>query len=99
MPAVYPRDRIDRVDPIASGKAEWLTRRRRSRSRPLSATRLRRESATAPMVVRSRDEIETLFSGWRLLQPGVVPAWQWRSEPGESPRTEIIFGGAGVKDG
>jgi hypothetical protein len=55
------------------------------------------KAATAPMIVRTRNEIEKLFSGWRLLEPGVVPAWQWRSAPEESPRTDIIFGGVGVK--
>lgn len=56
------------------------------------------KSATAPMVVRSRSEIEALFNGWRLIPPGVTPAWQWHSGPDESPRTGIILGGVGVKD-
>jgi S-adenosyl methyltransferase len=56
------------------------------------------KSATAPMIVRSRSEIEALFNGWRLIAPGVTPAWQWHSGPDESPRTGIILGGVGVKD-
>jgi hypothetical protein len=53
-------------------------------------------SATAPMIVRRRSEIEALFGGWRLLPPGVVPAWQWHSGPHEAPRTGLILGGVGV---
>jgi hypothetical protein len=56
------------------------------------------KSASAPMIVRSRSEIEALFNGWRLIAPGVTPAWQWHSGPDESPRTGIILGGVGVKD-
>jgi hypothetical protein len=54
-------------------------------------------SATAPMVIRSRSEVESLFDGWRLVPPGVVPAWQWHSDPDEEPRTGIILGGVGIK--
>jgi S-adenosyl methyltransferase len=57
------------------------------------------KSATAPMIIRERSEIEALFNGWRLLPPGVVPAWQWHSSPDEAPRTGIILGGVGVKEG
>jgi len=56
------------------------------------------KSATAPMIVRRRDEIQALFDGWRPLPPGVVPAWQWHSGPNEAPRTEIILGGVGIKE-
>jgi hypothetical protein len=56
------------------------------------------KSATAPLVLRRPAEIETLFDGWRLVPPGVVPAWQWRSGPEESPRTGIMLAGVGVKD-
>lgn len=57
------------------------------------------KSATAPLVIRRRSDIEALFGGWRLVPPGVVPAWQWRSGPEESPRTGIMLAGVGVKDG
>jgi hypothetical protein len=56
------------------------------------------KSATSPLVIRRRDEIEALFDGLRLVPPGVVPAWQWRSGPDESPRTGVMIGGVGVKD-
>jgi hypothetical protein len=56
------------------------------------------KSATAPLVIRRRSEIEGLLYGLRLVPPGVVPAWQWRSGPEESPRTGIMLGGVGVKD-
>ncbi len=55
-------------------------------------------SATAPMVIRSRAEVEALFAGWRLVPPGVVPACQWHSGPDEEPRTGIILGGVGVRE-
>jgi len=57
------------------------------------------KSSTAPMIVRSRGEIEAFFDGWRLVRPGVVPAWQWHSEPDESPRTQLMLGGIAVKQG
>jgi hypothetical protein len=56
------------------------------------------KSATGPMVIRSRAEVEGLFEGWRLVPPGLVPAWQWHSGPDEAPRTGIILGGVGVKE-
>jgi SAM-dependent methyltransferase len=55
-------------------------------------------SATAPMVIRSRSEVAALFEGWRLVPPGVVPAWQWHSDPDEAPCTGIILGGVAVKE-
>jgi hypothetical protein len=56
------------------------------------------KSATTPMVIRSRNEVAAMLDGWRLVPPGLVPAWQWRSSPDESPRTGLILGGVGVKD-
>ncbi|GAA0955853.1 SAM-dependent methyltransferase [Actinocorallia libanotica] len=36
---------------------------------------------------RSREEIEALFEGTWLLEPGVVPTWQWRpAAPADMPR-------------
>lgn len=55
------------------------------------------QSSTAPMVVRTRPQIESLFGGWSIVPPGVTPAWQWRAGPAEEPRTGLILGGVGVK--
>jgi len=55
------------------------------------------EEASAPIIFRTRDAVKALFDGWRLVSPGVVRAWQWRSAPDESPRTPILWAGVGTK--
>jgi hypothetical protein len=52
---------------------------------------------TAPMVLRQQDEFRAFFGDWRLLEPGVTAAGDWRPEPGDpdpgpSVRGEIIAG-------
>jgi hypothetical protein len=68
---------------------------------PAEAVRTTEEvyaEASAPVVFRTRDEVTALFDGWRLVPPGVVRAWQWRPESGESPRTPTLWAGVGVKE-
>jgi hypothetical protein len=43
--------------------------------------------ATAPMVMRTRDEIERFFAGFEIAEPGIVFLSQWR------PSTEYYAGG------
>ena len=38
------------------------------------------ETTTPTMVLRSTDELATLFAGYDLLEPGVVPSAAWRPE-------------------
>ncbi len=38
-----------------------------------------------PMYLRSRAEIERLFTGLELLDPGIVPMPRWRPDPDEEP--------------
>jgi hypothetical protein len=66
--------------------------------------------SSAPLVTRSRIEIETLFNGFELVEPGLVRAAHWRPELEPTPepdpddpdpaaragRTEIFSGWAGV---
>jgi SAM-dependent methyltransferase len=62
---------------------------------------------TAPLRLRSRDEIERLFTGWRLVAPGLVRPAHWRpdagelDDPEEAARAAQIPGwvGVAVKDG
>jgi S-adenosyl methyltransferase len=62
---------------------------------------------TAPLRLRSRDEIERFFTGWRLVAPGLVRPAHWRPEagelddPDEAARAAQIPGwvGLAVKDG
>jgi hypothetical protein len=68
----------------------------RCRSRPLALGVY--ESATAPIIFHKRDEVTELFSGWRLVLPGLVPTWQWHSKPNESPRTGWLWAGVIAKD-
>lgn len=52
---------------------------------------------TSPMILRERDELRAFFGDWRLVEPGIVPAGDWRPEPGDpdpgpAVRSEIIAG-------
>ena len=40
--------------------------------------------ATAPAVIRSRAEIERLFIGFELIEPGLVHVARWRAEGPET---------------
>lgn len=51
---------------------------------------------TAPLVPRSRAGIEALFTGWDLVEPGLVPIHEWHPD-GDGPRAGHILGGVGVK--
>ncbi len=37
--------------------------------------------AGTPLVTRSRSEIIRIVDGWDIVDPGVVPTWQWRPRP------------------
>jgi hypothetical protein len=52
---------------------------------------------TSPMILRERDELRAFFGDWPLIDPGFVPAADWRPtgedrEPGPSARGELIAG-------
>jgi hypothetical protein len=53
---------------------------------------------TSPLIFRSREEIEEMFTGWQLLPPGVVRPWQWPAEDSVSPRGRYMLAGVAVKD-
>ncbi|MGH3416005.1 MAG: SAM-dependent methyltransferase [Actinocrinis sp.] len=57
------------------------------------------DQATAPFVLRSRDEITGFFDGLELVEPGVVqiPWWQPDGEVGPEARRIWIYGGVGYK--
>jgi SAM-dependent methyltransferase len=44
------------------------------------------QELTAPLVLRSRDEIAALFDGFDLVDPGLVAAHAWRPRRGRPPR-------------
>jgi hypothetical protein len=56
------------------------------------------DGATSPVMFRSREEIEALFTGWQLLPPGIVRPWQWPAEDALSPRTSYLYAGVAAKD-
>jgi hypothetical protein len=45
------------------------------------------DQATAPMVMRTKDEVERFFAGFEMVEPGIVFLSQWR------PSTEYYAGG------
>lgn len=54
--------------------------------------------ATTPMTLRSTEEIAGLFTGWDLVDPGLVPIREWRPDPGdEATLTYHGIGGVGVR--
>lgn len=55
------------------------------------------DTATAPLVLRSYEQISRLFDGWDLVQPGLVQAPLWRPDRRPPPSRELakigIYGG------
>jgi hypothetical protein len=51
-----------------------------------------------PMTMRSKAEIESIFDGFVVQEPGIVPIQRWRPDPGSeaSPEIERMVGFAGV---
>ncbi|UZJ32659.1 SAM-dependent methyltransferase [Streptomyces endophytica] len=54
--------------------------------------------ASAPLTMRTREQIVALFEGFRLLEPGVVYLPEWRPQDPASvgPHPELLSGLAGV---
>ncbi|MGW4298249.1 SAM-dependent methyltransferase [Streptomyces sp. NPDC004646] len=63
--------------------------------------RLYRSRATSPVTPRSHDEIRTLFTGFDLVEPGLVHVPLWRPDAGESlpekPEEYWVYAGVGRK--
>ncbi|SNT11132.1 S-adenosyl methyltransferase [Asanoa hainanensis] len=51
------------------------------------------------LVPRERDQVSRFFSGWDLVEPGVVPVLSWRPEgpPPEDPRAAYYWAGLARK--
>lgn len=58
-------------------------------------------STASGLVSRTADEIEGLFAGFDLVEPGLVPVAEWRPDPDERPEhTQLqILGAVGRKAG
>jgi len=59
------------------------------------------DNASAPLVMRTREQITALFDGFHICEPGVVNLHQWRPAPGEiTPTTggEWMHAGVGLLD-
>ncbi|MFC0038944.1 SAM-dependent methyltransferase [Actinomadura rayongensis] len=55
------------------------------------------ENATSPMVFRTREEINGIFDGYELIEPGLVRPWTWHPDDEGSPQTTSLYGGVGRK--
>jgi hypothetical protein len=53
-------------------------------------------STGTPMTMRSRDQVETMFTGFELVDPGVVYMALWRPDDDVPDRPELFPGYAGV---
>ncbi|MEO3784752.1 SAM-dependent methyltransferase [Actinocorallia sp. B10E7] len=77
---------LDRLAPgshlaLAHGTADGLDA---DRTRQADSTY---QKTSSGLYLRGAREIETLFDGTRLLEPGVVPTWDWRPDPAEARPT------------
>ncbi|MET7689214.1 SAM-dependent methyltransferase [Streptomyces sp. NPDC005483] len=68
-----------------------------------AVTQLYRSRATSPVTVRSHDEIQGLFAGFDLTEPGLVHVPLWRPDKGEdvpeNPSEYWVYAGVGRKIG
>jgi hypothetical protein len=57
------------------------------------------QNTTNPVVLRTRPQIESLFKGFDLLEPGVVLVHQWRPDTDQEMPAKLPpgYGGVGVK--
>ena len=56
------------------------------------------DHANAQLRPRSRVEVMRLFNGWTLIEPGLVPKYQWRPDPGTPPATfDVAYAGVAKK--
>jgi len=66
-----------------------------------AVTRLYRSRATSPVTVRSHDEIQALFTGFDLTEPGLVHVPLWRPDADEdvprNPSEFWVYAGVGRK--
>jgi S-adenosyl methyltransferase len=53
---------------------------------------------STPLIMRTREELESLFAGFQLVEPGVVPLPYWRPDtpPGDDDEPAVLNGLAGV---
>ena len=59
------------------------------------------QSASDPMFLRNRDQVQELFTGWDLVEPGLVWVSQWRPEwpddVGADPAASYVYAGLAQK--
>ncbi|SIQ75826.1 S-adenosyl methyltransferase [Micromonospora avicenniae] len=48
------------------------------------------------LVPRTRDEVERLFGGWELVEPGIAPVMAWRPEDGQPADPHAAYYWAGL---
>jgi len=64
------------------------------------AQRRYNENAAEPVTLRTHAQVSRFFSGVDLVEPGVVPADQWRPPEFATPRSDLaIYAGVGRKPG
>ena len=59
-----------------------------------------RVNTRTPFGNRTADQVRALFTGYELLEPGVVPVSTWRPDPGPDPNrpsVEVSVGGVGAR--
>jgi hypothetical protein len=56
-----------------------------------------KDTGAVPYVNRSPDQLGRLFEGLEMLEPGLVPITQWRSDPAAEVRPVDAYGGVARK--
>jgi O-methyltransferase involved in polyketide biosynthesis len=66
----------------------------------IQAVQFWNEQGSAPMTLRTREEVLSLFEGMDLVEPGVVTCSQWRPDPAEVGQITAVthFGGVARKN-
>lgn len=99
----HPGDVIERLARELTPGSMLIVSHASSDGQPELAARHQRLYARTPtpMTMRTRTQIENLFQGFRLEEPGVVPIQQWHPDPASEHTPEIErmvgFAGVGVK--
>jgi len=87
------------MDALPSGSYLALNDSTDTNPANVEATRRYNEGGAAPYFLRRPEQIERLFDGLELVEPGVVPINEWRPDPSpfETPSDEGVLGGVARK--
>jgi S-adenosyl methyltransferase len=96
-----PRDLLARYrDPLVRGSYLALSHITPDLNAAALATMIQVGMKSVPFYPRTHAEITELFTGFELLDPGLVATGEWRAHPaddGGDPKDDVMFAGVGIK--